>query len=356
MLRSSRYKLLLWYSLIFILTVFLILFTVYQYFNQTVKESPDRLVTQIIEPTNNLLIALGFVAVTVILALFIGGYFILRRSFLKINRVSDSIGKINVDRLYERIPEHEGKDDFEKIVSSFNEMLSRLDVSFQQMKQFSADASHELKTPLAVMRIQLENGMKSNAKLTELRDTIAGCLDETLRMSNIVESLLLLAKSDAGQPIIKSEIINLKDLIEQTFEESKMFASQNSILVSLTKLEDATISGDADRLRQMLLNLIDNAIKYNHPNGKIEIGLWKENNRAKIVINDNGIGIPEEDIGRIFDRFYRVDKARSRELGGTGLGLAISKAIVEAHSGCVYVRSTPKKGTEFTVLIPLCPI
>ncbi|MBA4312945.1 MAG: hypothetical protein C0417_09975 [Chlorobiaceae bacterium] len=353
MFRSSPSKLILWCTSIVILTVFLIPFTVYKYFNQIVKEAPDKSIAEVLEPINNLFIGLGFVAVLVIIALLVGGYFISRSAFSKINRIVDTISKINVDRLFERIPHQNGKDELGKIISSLNEMISRLDVSFQQMKQFSADASHELKTPLAVMRAQLENGMKSNANLTELRDTIAECLDETLRMSNIVESLLLLAKNDAGQPIIKSEIINLKDLIEQTFEESKMLASQNSILVSLTNIEDATISGDVDRLRQMLLNLIDNAIKYNHPNGKIEIGLWKENNRAKIIITDNGIGIPEEDIVRIFDRFYRVDKARSRERGGTGLGLAISKAIVEAHSGCVYVRSTPKKGTEFTVIIPL---
>jgi two-component system, OmpR family, sensor kinase len=313
-------------------------------------------VENINEPLKQVLNILGWLGPIVVLISLGGGYLLARRSFSKIHQVIDTAKRINADRLYDRIPDQNSKDEIGEIISTFNEMISRLDVSFQQMKQFSADASHELKTPLAVLRSQLENAMHSKSTINDLHDTIARCLDETLRMSNIVDNLLLLAKSDAGQDIIRKHQINLTELVAQTHEESILLASQRSISVSLKNLDNALVVGDGERLRQMLLNLIDNAIKYNNEGGNIEIGLWKENDKAKIVINDNGIGIPSEDIGRIFDRFYRVDKARSRDMGGVGLGLAISKAIVEAHSGFIYVRSTHKKGTEFTVIIPISPV
>ncbi|MBI5476786.1 MAG: HAMP domain-containing protein [Ignavibacteriales bacterium] len=305
------------------------------------------------EPLEQLLVIIGWLGPLVIIVSLVGGYLLARRSFLKIQQVIDTAKRINADRLYDRIPDQGSKDEIGEIISTLNEMISRLDVSFKQMKQFSADASHELKTPLAVMRAQLENALDSKSNIIELKDTVARSLDETLRMSAIVENLLLLAKSDAGQEIIKRNKIDLHELVSQTHEECVILASHRSIEVILMHLDRVSVLGDLEKLRQAILNLIDNAIKYSNDGGKIEVGLWKENDKAKIIISDSGIGIPAEDLGRIFDRFYRVDKARSRDMGGAGLGLAISKAIIEAHSGMIYVRSTAQKGTEFTIIVPL---
>ncbi|MBI3766345.1 MAG: ATP-binding protein [Ignavibacteriales bacterium] len=223
------------------------------------------------------------------------------------------------------------------------------------MKQFSADASHELRTPLTVMRSQLETALNSKITHLELKKIIANCLDETLRMSAIIENLLLLAKGDTGQDHLKQEKVDLGKLIRETYDESVIIASQKSITVTLDSPPHVIVSGDEQRLHQMLLNLIDNAVKYGRDRGTIFLRLNKEDGMAKIRVADDGIGISEHDMARIFDRFYRVDRARSRELGGVGLGLSIAKWIAETHGGTIGVASKVDKGSEFTVILPLSP-
>jgi signal transduction histidine kinase len=253
----------------------------------------------------------------------------------------------------ERIPEEGVDDEIGNLISTFNAMIARLDTSFEQMKQFSGDASHELRTPLTVIRTQLETALNARESNAETKAIIAHCLDEAIRMSGIIENLLLLAKSDAGQVQIHTDKVNLQELINETYEESIILASEKSITVLLPTADAATVRGDGQRLRQMLLNLIDNAIKYSRQNGLISLSLTREGQRARIVVADNGIGIPEGEIGRIFDRFYRVDRARSRELGGAGLGLSISRWIVAAHGGTISVHSELNKGSEFIVDLPV---
>lgn len=301
---------------------------------------------------NQLLKILAWMGPIILVFAATGGALLAKQSFAKINQVIETAQRINADRLYDRIPEHSAKDEIGKIISTFNEMISRLEFSFKQMKQFSADASHELKTPLSVMRAQLETALDNKISVGEMRETIARCLDETLRMNSIIENLLLLAKGDVGQEIIAKERVDMRQLIVRMYEESVIIASQREISVTLDRLADATIIGDEQRLRQMLLNLIDNAVKYNHNQGEIHIGLSCHNGFARITIADTGIGIPQSEIVRIFDRFYRVDKARQRELGGTGLGLSIAKLIAEAHRGTISATSVPNQGSEFTVFLP----
>lgn len=292
---------------------------------------------------------LGPAAIIVAIAI---GMFLVKTSFSKINEVIETAQRITADRLYDRIPEQHTKDEIGKIISTFNEMISRLDVSFRQMKQFSADASHELRTPLSVMRTQLERALDSKVGLADIKTIAANCLDETLHMSSIIENLLLLARADADQEVMKRDNVALNDLVREIYDESVIIASQKSISVTLSNVEEITIAGDRERLRQMLLNLIDNAVKYNTVNGKIEISLARENGMANITISDTGIGIPEQEQTRIFDRFYRIDRARSRELGGTGLGLSIVQWIVHAHGGTIRVVSSVNAGSSFCVSIP----
>ncbi|HEV8538297.1 MAG TPA: HAMP domain-containing sensor histidine kinase, partial [Bacteroidota bacterium] len=169
----------------------------------------------------------------------------------------------------------------------------------------------------------------------------------------IIDNLLLLARADAGQDVIERIPVDLNKLIRETYDESVIIASQKHITVTLRQADEATMLGDEQRLRQMLLNLIDNAVKYNSMNGYIEMSLSRENRVGTIRIADTGIGIPTAEIPRIFDRFYRVDKARSRALGGSGLGLSIVHWIVQAHGGSIRVESTINQGTEFSVLFPI---
>jgi len=304
-------------------------------------------------PTSQLLRIFLWIGPAIIIIAAGGGMYLAKQSFAKINEVIKTAERITADRLHDRIPEHNTKDEIGRIISTFNEMISRLDVSFGQMKQFSADASHELRTPLSVMRAQLEMALNGRIDKAEMKKIIANCLDEALHMSAIIENLLLLAKGDAGQDVLRFSPLDLKALMHQMYDESVIIASSKHITVQLDAPVSATVSGDEQRLRQMLLNLIDNAIKYNHVRGRILLSLGKDNGVARIVVADTGIGIPANEISRIFDRFYRVDRARSRELGGVGLGLSIAMWIVQSHGGTITVKSTLNAGAEFSVLLPL---
>ncbi len=305
------------------------------------------------EVMSQLFDTLAWMSPLVMLIAVVGGTILAKKSLAKVNKVTETVKRITVERLHDRIPEPEINDEIGNLISTFNAMISRLDSSFEQMKQFSADASHELRTPLTVIRTQLESALDSRRSPAELKKIVAHCLDETIRMSSTIENLLLLAKSDAGQVTVRNDKVVLQKLMEEMYEESIILASAKSITVQLQKADPATILGDEQRLRQMLLNLIDNAIKYSQYNGAINLSLVKNNGRATITVADNGIGIPAEEVPRIFDRFYRVDRARSREMGGAGLGLSITRWIVQAHGGNLTVKSEVNKGSEFTVVFPL---
>ncbi len=304
-------------------------------------------------PLNYLLQIFAWLGPILVVIAFVGGTYLAKKSFAKVNQIIETAKRISADRLYDRIPEHTVPDEIGNLTATFNAMIARLDNSFEQMKQFSADASHELRTPLTVMRTQLENALDNKTNITQQREIAAHCLDECIHMSNIVESLLLLAKADAGQQLIKMAPCDLKAIVRQIYEECVILASQKSITVTLKNLDEAAVSGDIQRIRQMLLNLIDNAIKYSNVNGKIYLSLEKKGGEAVITVADNGIGIAENEIPRIFDRFYRVDRARSRSMGGAGLGLAITQWIVHSHQGTISVKSEPGNGSVFSVFLPL---
>lgn len=313
---------------------------------------PMENILQPVRELANIFILLGPIVVLLAIAVGMG---LAKTSFSKINKVIETAQNITAERLHDRIPEQETQDEIGKIITTFNAMISRLDISFNQMKQFSADASHELRTPLAVMRSQLEGALTSHATLSDLKKIAANCLDETLRLTNIVTDLLLLSRADAGRETLKREPVFLHELVSSTYEESAIIASQKSITVTLDANEKATILGEETHLRRMLLNLVDNAVKYNHDGGTISIALRTVGGMARITISDSGIGIPDGDVGRIFDRFYRVDRARSREVGGSGLGLSIVYWIVQAHGGTIDVQSGTNEGSKFVISLPLAP-
>jgi two-component system OmpR family sensor kinase len=296
--------------------------------------------------------ALAWMGPVVVLLAVGSGLFLSKKSLAKVDQVTETARRISADRLSARIPSHDVDDEIGRLVGTFNGMIARLDASFEQMKQFSADASHELRTPLTVLRTQLESALASRMSPSDVKRIVAQCLDEAIRMGSILENLLLLGRGDAGAASINRERVRLDELVKDTYDETVILAGQKSIDVRIENTDNVLIWGDRERLRQMVLNLVDNAIKYSHEGSAITLSLGTEEGRANLVVRDQGIGIPRSEIPKIFDRFYRVDRARSRTLGGSGLGLAIVKWIVEAHHGTISVKSALNKGSEFTVSLP----
>jgi len=281
------------------------------------------------------------------------GWFLARKSLQPVDQITRTAREISSLNLSKRIPPNEIDDEIGRLITTFNEMIDRLQKSFEQTKQFSVSASHELRTPLTILRGEIEVALKSNKTPEEYVNTLKSLLDEVVRMSSIIDSLFNLTKSDAGQTDVHFEIINLDTLVMELYEDSEHLAKNKNISILLNKMDEVKIRGDKVKLRQLFLNLIDNAIKYNNEFGKVEISLYKENKTAIFVITDTGIGIPKESINKIFERFYRVDKARSRELGGSGLGLAIAKWIVDLHKGTIEVNSELGKGSTFIIKFPI---
>jgi heavy metal sensor kinase len=283
-----------------------------------------------------------------------GGWFLATRSFKPVDDIARTARAITAHNLDQRILSSGVDDELGRLIATFNEMISRLQLSFTQIQQFSSDASHELRTPLTIMRGELELALRSKKHSSEeYRKVLSSALEETMHMTVITENLLTMAKADRGLTNFATDDVWLRSIVQELFEDCEILAERKHISVKLGTLDDALVVGDIVRLRQLLLNLIDNAVKYTPEKGSIEISLFREQRLAKIRIKDSGVGIPAEDLSKIFDRFYRVDKARSREQGGSGLGLSISKWIADIHGGTISVESEVNNGSIFTVTLPL---
>jgi heavy metal sensor kinase len=251
------------------------------------------------------------------------------------------------DDLDKRISRVGPQDEVGRLATTFNIMLDRLEGLFRGQQRFIADISHELRTPLTTIRGNVDLLRRMNNVDRPSLDAIQA---ETERMTRMVGDLLLLAQADAGLPI-RRERVELDTLMLEVFRQARLL--NDGIEISISEEDQATILGDCDRIKQLLINLVDNAIKYTPQGGKVVLGLRRADGWAALTITDSGIGIPPQDLAHIFERFYRVDKARSRAAGGAGLGLSIVQWIVQAHGGRIDVQSEPGKGTTFTVWLPL---
>jgi heavy metal sensor kinase len=319
---------------------------------------------------NTLFIILIITVPLALMVAILGGQFLAHKALKPVDNITQTARMITSKNLNQRINPPKVKDEISRLIETFNEMISRLDQSFQQTKQFSSDASHELKTPLTILKGEVEVMLRKERTPHEYQQTLKSNLEEINRMSQIVEDLLLLSKADTGEIRLNKEDINLADILTEVVAQMDLLARSRRLhLFTSNHQQNIHIFGDTLRMRELLINLIENGIKYTEEGGSIHITLQKEypppvRNQSdwgggergefvKIIVSDTGIGIGKEDQERIFNRFFRVDKARSREQGGSGLGLSICKWIVEAHQGEIKVESELGKGSSFIVRLPL---
>jgi len=285
-----------------------------------------------------------------------GGYWLMRRSLRPVDEITKRAEGITSTNLSERLPVIRTGDELERLSISLNRMIERLDDAFQHINRFSADASHELRTPLTVLQLELEGIAQNHRWDASLRDQIGGALEETHRMSRIVESLLAISRLDAGEAKMDKTRLDLGELVASTADEMRLLAEEKSIGLRTHVATGIQVEGDRTRLQQVIVNLIDNAIKYTQQGGKVEISVGGEGNTAVLEVSDNGPGIPSHALPHVFERFYRTDKARARASGGAGLGLSIVKAICAAHNAEVKVSSQEGRGSRFRVELPLLPV
>jgi heavy metal sensor kinase len=284
------------------------------------------------------------------------GYFLARKSLLPITIMNRQTRRITAERLSSRLDVTNPRDELGELAITINDLLTRLEATFKEQQRFIADASHELRTPLAVLRGETDVALSQQRGIDEYIESLALIKDEAERLSRIVEDLFVLARQPIDEPArLMKKTISLNEIIGDCVRAAQVLAARKNLKLSF---DDAgctslILRGDDELLKRMLLNLLDNAVKYTPEGGEIRLKLTLQNGNARIVVRDTGIGIPESDQRKIFERFYRVDKARSRALGGAGLGLSIARWVVEAHAGEIHVESKPGRGSQFTVELPL---
>ncbi|WP_394219843.1 HAMP domain-containing sensor histidine kinase [Thermoanaerobacter kivui] len=282
----------------------------------------------------------------------LGGIIISNKALKPISHMTKVAREISVGDLSKRLNLPYTNDEIGNLAQTFDMMIEKLENSFKRQKQFTHDASHELRTPIAVIQTQAESALNGTGTKEEYKKALQVILEEAKHMSKLVHDLLFLARSDSNAEKLTIENLNFSELIEGIVNELAPLAENNGLILKIIKNDPSYIRGDQTRIIQLFYNLIDNAIKYTPAGGKVEISVENAGKFIKTSIKDTGIGIPEEHLPHIFERFYRVDKARTRKSGGSGLGLSICQWIVNAHGGKIEVESCEGKGATFVVWLP----
>jgi heavy metal sensor kinase len=280
-----------------------------------------------------------------------GGWMLSARVVRPIRAISDAARSISASDLSRRIDVDETHSELGSLAQTLNEAFARLEAAFQRQFRFTADASHELRTPLSVIHCQLELSLSKDRTGDEYRAAMAACLRASRRMKSLVDSLLVLARADAGTLDLKKDRVDLKDVVEDCAAMLAPLADEKRVTVR-ADLHPLPVAADRTRVSQVVTNLLGNAIAYNREGGGVAVTLAAQGGHAVLSVSDTGVGIAEADQPHLFERFYRADKARTREAGGSGLGLAICKSIIEAHGGDITFTSRPGQGTTFTVRLP----
>jgi heavy metal sensor kinase len=283
------------------------------------------------------------------------GWFIAGRSLRPVDDIVRLARKITASNLEQRLAPSHNNDEVGRLVETLNEMIARLESSFTQVKQFTSDASHELKTPLAILMGELEVALRRPMTENDYKATLASCLEEVERLTHVVQGLLELSRAETGQSIIERKPVRLTTLVADVCDDVLLIAETKGVQLSTDLQPDIQIIGDKVRLHQAVLNVVENAVKYTLSGGSVRVELRRVEDEVRLFVSDTGIGIAQEHIPFLFDRFYRVDRARSKSIHGTGLGLAIVKWIVDVHYGSIKVVSTEGVGTSMQITFPSAP-
>jgi heavy metal sensor kinase len=287
----------------------------------------------------------------------LGGYLISRRALKPVDRITTAAESISISNLSERLEVPKTSDELQRLSETLNRMLARLNASVQRISQFTADASHELRAPVSLIRTTAELAVHGGRTNTEYHEDMVQILTEAERTSKLIDSLLLLARADAGGSELQYELADVSTSLREAVEQGRSLAVEKQMeLTADLNSGPIVVHGDGEALRRLCFILIDNAIKYTPEGGRVQVRLEVWDGPAAITVTDSGIGISESDLPHIFDRFWRADKVRSRGLGGAGLGLSIARWIVDQHHGSIDVQSELTKGSTFTVRIPLADI
>lgn len=322
------------------------------------------IVIEVVEPLNGVDLALLYferflqIGVPLLLGLgTLGAFWITRRALAPVDRITTDARLISASNLSGRLAVPRAADELRRLSETLNQMLDRIEASFKSIRQFTADASHELRAPMTLIRAAADFSLRRDRSKEELREAMDRILKESKRTTALVDDLLLIARSDSNPQAFERNPIDLAGLLEDVSAQAKTLAESKHITVdSRIVSHPIVIAGDELSVRRLFMALIDNAIKYTPAEGVVSIELQIEDMQAVVKVRDTGIGIATDDLPRVFDRFWRADKVRSRDEGGTGLGLAIAKGITERHNGTIRVDSEPGQGSTFTVRLPLAQV
>jgi heavy metal sensor kinase len=283
----------------------------------------------------------------------LGGWVLARRSLAPVGYIASKARNITSNNLDERLATRGTDDEMDYLIRTINEMISRLEGSFKRIAEFTADASHELKTPICALRGEAEVLLSKVRSNEEYQEGLAHFIERFDQLNRMINDLILLSKTDSSQVELKMDPVRLSLLIHDIGDLFQVLAEQKNISLNIDPCQETVVMGDKIRLQQLFTNLIDNAVKFTPEGGSIRIRVEKNRDFVQVKVKDTGIGIPKEEQENIFKRFYRVDKSRSKETGGVGLGLSIAEWIVHAHHGKIKVESEFNKGSAFTVYLPL---
>ena len=333
-----------------------------RFYSQRILVSGKSYTVQVATPIDEPLEALGFFRLMLILAAPLllvaasaGGYWISRRALAPVDEISRTAQRISIENLADRLQVPQSGDELQRLSQTLNEMLSRLDASVRRMRQFTADASHELRAPVSLIRTTAEVATLNESRpAREYLKALKEILEESERTSQVVDSLMLLARTDSRKEGLERAPLDAKAVMRSAAGQGERLAENRGVGFGVDLPQDPVlIHGDGEALRRALLILMDNAAKYTPRGGSVRVCLACADGWALASVSDTGIGIDHQDMPRVFDRFWRADKARSREESGAGLGLSIAKWIIEAHGGSISVQSELGKGSVFSIRLPL---
>lgn len=299
-----------------------------------------------------LLLASLIVLPVVLAGAGLAGHSLAKRALAPIEEMARRAQEITPERLDARLANDYSDDELRQLAGVFNDTLARLEQAFEQLRRFTADVSHELRTPLAMIRSVGEVGLQKDGARADYRDIVGSMLEEVNRLTSLLDNLLTISRADAGHIRLHRTTVPVLQLVREAVSIFEILIEEKSLRVTVTGDENAQTEGDYVFLRQAFVNLIHNAVKYSPVGGAIDVRLSNAHGELTVEIEDHGPGIPLEDQPKVFDRFYRVDKARWRESGGAGLGLSIAKWAVEAHGGAITLESRPNEGCTFSVRLP----